>query len=170
MTLSPVLDAIPLRRTATDVRALLGRSLEMLRSQAEAFDIGLQVRVEDNVPARLSLDRSKIAWAITALVGNALRYVRHGSMTMPGGSVVVHASYDPVERHVAIAVQDDGPGIAPDRLPSLLDDTTGAGGAALGLAMVRDVVVAHGGTLRLESDTTGFGHGTTVRFTLPVAE
>ena len=89
---------------------------------------------------------------------------------MPGGSIVVHASFEPVERQVAIAVQDDGPGIAPDRLSLLLDDRTDASSSALGLAMVRDVVVAHGGTIRIESDTTAFGHGTTVRFTLPVAE
>src|SRR5262249_37571421 len=112
MARSPVLDAIPLRRTTSDLRTLLGGSLAMLRSQVDAFDVGLQVRVDDNVPVRLSLDRNKIAWAITALVGNALRYVRHGSSTMPGGTIVVHATYDAVERQVAIAVQDDGPGIA----------------------------------------------------------
>ena len=167
---STMLDAIPLRRMPTDVRDLLGRSLQMLRGQADAFDIALKVCVDENVPARLLLDRDKIAWAITALVGNALRYVRHGSKTMPGGSIVVHATCDSVGRQVTIAVQDDGPGIAADRLPFLLEERTDTGSAALGLAMVRDVVAAHGGTIGIESDTTGYGHGTTVRFTLPVSE
>lgn len=171
MPIPEPLDAIPLRRTPTDIRDLLRWSLEILHRQAEAFDIALQVQVEDNVPARISLDRNKIAWAITALVGNALRYVRHGSKVMPGGSIVVHVAYDPIARRVAIAVQDDGPGIASDRLPGLLDvETTSRPGAALGLVMVRDVVGAHGGAIDIESVATGFSHGTTVTFTLPAAE
>jgi signal transduction histidine kinase len=170
MALSPAIHAIPLRRTATDVRDLLRGSLQVLRQQANSSDVGLQVLVDDDVPARLSVDRNKIAWAITTLVGNALRYVRHGSKTMPGGSIVVRASYDPVDREVAIDVEDDGPGIAAERLSSLLDDTTEAGGSALGLAMIKDVVVAHRGTIRIDSDATGFRHGTTVRVTLPAGE
>jgi signal transduction histidine kinase len=89
---------------------------------------------------------------------------------MPGGSIVVHATYDSVRCQIEISVQDDGPGIAADRLASLFGDRTDVSSNALGLAMVKDVVAAHGGTIRIESDTTGFGHGTTVRFTLPVAE
>jgi two-component system, OmpR family, sensor histidine kinase VicK len=170
MMSSPFPDAIPVRRTTTDVRDLLGWSLTMLESQAKAFDIALRVRVDEDVPAQLSLDRNKIAWVITALIGSALRYVRRGSTTMPGGSIVVHASYDAAEDRVSIAVQDDGPGIAANQLSSMLDDSTNGNSAALGLAMVRDVVVAHGGTVSIESETGGFAHGTTVRFTLPVGE
>ena len=140
MVTTAMLDAIPLRRAPTDIRDLLRWSLEALRRQAEVFDIGLQVHVADDVPSIVSLDRSKIAWAITALVGNALRYVRHGTKTMPGGSITVHAAYNSITSQVTIDVQDDGPGIAADRLPSLLSGEAETPGAALGLTMVRDVV------------------------------
>ena len=154
-----MLDAIPLRRAPADIRDLLRWSLDALHRQAEVFDIGLQVQVDDDVPSTVSLDRSKIAWAITALVGNAFRYVRHGTKTMPGGSITVHAAYHSITGHVTIDVQDDGPGIAADRLASLLSGEEETPGAALGLTMVREVVVAHGGTFHVESETRGFAHG-----------
>src|SRR5262249_36097735 len=135
MTTRVAVDGIPLRRAAVDIRDLLRWSLDVLRRQADAFDIGLDVRLDENVPAQLSVDRNKLAWAITALVGNALRYVRHGSRTMPGGSIGVRATFDADERLVVIAVQDDGPGIPADRLPSLLEQQDEMPGAALGLAM-----------------------------------
>jgi len=162
-----VIDAIPLRRTPTNIRDLLRSSLEMLRHQAEIFDIGLRVRVEDDVPGAASLDRGKIAWAVTALVGNALRYVRHGSQTMPGGTITVYTAWDAMAHNIAVEVQDDGPGVPADTLRSLFGEVDSPG-RALGLRMVRDVVAAHGGTLNVESGTTGLSRGTTVRFTLPV--
>jgi signal transduction histidine kinase len=163
-----VVDAIPLRCTPTNIRDLLRSSLEALRHQAEVSDIALRVHVEDDVPWALSLDRSKIAWAVTALVGNALRYVRHGSQTMPGGTITVHAALDATAHNIAVGVQDDGPGIPADTLQSLFRGEADSPGRALGLRMVRDVVAAHGGILNIESETTGLSRGTTVRFTLPV--
>jgi len=164
------LDAIPLRRAPTNLRELLESSLRALRLQADAADVALRIEVNADVPPSTSIDRGKIAWAVTALVGNALRYVPRGSQTMPGGSITVHAFWDPSERRVVIDVQDDGPGIPPDRLRALLASLSDANdGAALGLAMVRDIVVAHGGTFEITSDTGAFSRGTNVRFTLPAA-
>lgn len=163
-----MIDAIPLRRKPTDLRELLSWGLDLVVQQARACDVALRVRVEDDVPATVSIDRGKIAWAVTALVGNALRYVRHGSQTMPGGTIDVYASYDPGARAVTIHVQDDGPGISADMVKSLTNTASETPRLALGLSMVRDVVTAHGGSLEIESATGGFSHGTTVRLTLPV--
>jgi signal transduction histidine kinase len=163
-----VVDAVPLHRLPTDIRNLLRSSLDFLRRQADAADIALSVRVVDAVPGAVLLDRGKIAWAVTALVGNALRYVRRGSQTMPGGSIAVLATYEPAARQIVIEVQDDGAGIPPDRLSSLFGGNPESPGTALGLTMVRDVVAAHGGTLTVTSSTDAFSHGTTVGFTLPV--
>lgn len=162
-------DAIPLRRTPTDLRDLLRSSLATLGEQADSCDVALRVQVDDGVPAAVSLDRAKIAWAITALVGNALRYVRHGSRSMPGGTISVRASHDPDGREVAIVVGDDGPGIAEDRLQTMFSRAPEAPGAPLALMMVRDVVAAHGGRFAISSDTTHPDHGTKVTLTLPAA-
>ena len=55
-----------------------------MQRQAKASDVTLNVVVDDQVPAVVSLDAEKIAWAITVLVGNALRYVHHGSQRHAG--------------------------------------------------------------------------------------
>ena len=158
--------AIPLRRSPTDVRTLLASSLTALQQQARTFDVGLELVVADNVPRLVSLDRAKIAWVLTALVGNALRYVRHGSHTMPGGSIGVRVESDSAADQIAIEVRDDGPGIPEDRLRTLFDDSVEVPGNALALAMARDVVAAHGGIFEIRSGTGALSHGTTVRFTL----
>jgi signal transduction histidine kinase len=163
-----VIDAIPLRRAPTDLRALLQSNLAVMIRQAETFDITLTVGVDDDVPPCVWVDAGKLAWAITALVGNAVRYVRHGSKMMPGGSIAVHVAFDSSRYRIHLQVQDDGPGIPPVKLRSLFNTDAAAGGMALGLAMIRDVVTAHGGSVAVDSDTRAFHSGTTIGLMLPV--
>ena len=69
-------------------------------------------------------------------------------------------------------MSDDGPGIPPEELPHLAERhfrgarSRGVEGSGLGLFIVRAVVEAHGGALRV---TSGVGRGTTVTVTLPFA-
>jgi signal transduction histidine kinase len=163
-----VIDALPLQREPTDLRALLTASLDVMRRQATTSDVTLNVVVDDEVPRRVSLDPRKIAWVMTALVGSALRYVRHGSRALPGGSITVRATYDPAGPEVSIEVQDDGAGIPADKLVLLFSGRPDRPRLGLALSMVRDVLAAHGGAVDVRSDTTLPGRGTTVRITLPV--
>ena len=74
------------------------------------------------------------------------------------------------ESHVAVAVSDEGRGVAPELLPRLFTkhgDGGTATGHGLGLAICKGLVEAHGGRIRAESP--GAGLGTTVTFTLPAA-
>jgi len=163
-----VIDAMYLHRVPTDLREMLRGSLAALQRQASAAKVTLSVVVDAGVPPRVSLDPERIAWAITALVGNALRYVRRGSISMPSGSVTVRVAYNASSREVAIDVQDDGPGIPADRLPHLFSDGPDGSRFGLGLLMVRDIVAAHGGRVDVRSETAAFASGTTVHLTLPV--
>jgi signal transduction histidine kinase len=85
-----------------------------------------------------------------------------------GGHVRARAGGD--DGGVEIAVSDDGCGIAPEHLPSVLDPfftTKKRGqGTGLGLTIAADIVKNHGGTLEIESE---LGGGTTVRVRLPAA-
>jgi signal transduction histidine kinase len=161
--------AIVLRRVTTDVRALLHQAVAALDRQARALDVGLSVSAAEDVPAALFIDPEKIAWAVSALVGNAMRYVRRGTRQMPGGSVAVTARQDRSPGSLVIAVEDDGPGIPPEVAARLFQRAPGAPLATgLALMVVRDIVTAHGGSLALASPIDLVDHGTTVTITLPI--
>jgi signal transduction histidine kinase len=163
-----VVDALPIRRVPTDLRALLRSTLEPMQRQARAVDVTLKIVVDRDVPALVSLDGDKIAWVTTVLVGNALRYVHHGSMSMPGGTITVRVTYNSAGPEVTIEVEDDGSGIPADKLPFLFSVKRDEPRRGLGLSMVREVVAAHSGHLDIQSEAQAFRRGTTVRITLPV--
>jgi signal transduction histidine kinase len=163
-----VVDAVPIRRTPTDLRALLKTTLASMAAQARAVDVTLEISIDERVPPFVRIDADKIAWAITALVGNALRYVRRGSQTMPGGSIAVRLAYQAIRPSVIIEVHDDGPGIPEEKRSVLFEDGAGGSRAGLGLLIVRDFVIAHAGQLDISSRTDAADSGTTVRITLPI--
>jgi signal transduction histidine kinase len=130
--------------------------------------VTLNIVVADDVPAVVHLDSEKIAWAVTTLVGNALRYVRSGSRRMGGGTINVHAGFDSTRSRVTIDVQDDGPGIPADTVARLFKrDGLDVRGAGLALLLMSDICVAHGGTVEVRSSIDASSHGTAVRLTLP---
>src|SRR5262249_41946037 len=110
------------------------------------------------VGATIVGDATKITWALSNLVTNALRYPPRG------GQVRIDAvAEDGVLRIVG---SDTGPGIPPDQRERIFERfVQGAAGnvgaTGLGLAIVRDIVQAHGGRVHLESEV---GRGS--RFTL----
>jgi len=83
-----------------------------------------------------------------------------------GGRARVEMTTEPGRVHVA--VRDEGPGIAAARLETVFDPffSTKPGGTGLGLSIARQIVLAHGGAIAMESME---GHGTTVRVTLPAS-
>jgi signal transduction histidine kinase len=161
-----VADAIPLRRAPCDLERLLSSALEPLRGQARAADVDVRVHAE-GLPRELGVDPEKLAWAVTVLVGNALRHVRHGSRILPGGSVEVRLRQQ--DGDVLVVVEDDGSGIPADRLPGLFRRDPGRPHAVgLALTLVQDVVAAHGGTIDVASSTGASDHGTRITLRLPV--
>ena len=163
-----VLSAMPVRRVATDLRALLESTINVMELQARAIDAALTLEMGPDVPRTLFLDPEKTAWTITALIGNALRFVRRGTRLMPGGTIKVRARYEPAASRVVLEVQDDGSGIRQQTLSQLLQRPTGQlHSAGLALSLVQDVVAAHGGDVQLESSTEADRSGTTVRLTIP---
>jgi signal transduction histidine kinase len=162
-------EAIPVRRMTTDLAGVLRASMEVLDAQARSLDIDLGVESAPDVPTDASLDPEKIAWAVMTLVGNAMRYVRRGTRRMPGGSIKVKLDFVAESGDLVVAVEDDGPGIPPEKLPWLFRRADGGAHAAgLGLMLVHDVVAAHGGSIGVESSTSSADHGTRVTMRLPV--
>ncbi len=158
---------IELRRESVEGVALLQSSLAPLVEQCADQGIELRVVSDNDVPP-IKVDPEKIAWAVSAIVGNSVRYLRRDAES--GGSVLVHLTMQDGGREVAIAVQDDGPGIPSDKLPSLLQRAPGEKHASgLALSLVNEIARAHGGRVTLESECGIEDHYTCVTLVLPVA-
>jgi two-component system OmpR family sensor kinase len=160
---------IPLRVAVVDLAALTSSTLEPLQKEARALDVTLTVDAPADV-GLVSVDPEKVAWAIATLAGNALRYVRRGSRRRPGGDIAVRIRRDAGARTMTISVEDDGPGIPADKVSHLFERQAGSQHAiGLGLTLVNDIVVAHGGTVRVDSSTDHQTCGTRVCMRLPTA-
>lgn len=132
--------------------------------QAAAKDKGLRLSVDvrDDLP-RVQADPERIAHAFRNLLSNAISY------TEPGGEVTLGAEEQ--EEYVRFFVRDTGAGIAEEHLPHVFDQffrvpgQTRASGAGLGLAIVREIVTAHGGETGVNSR---LGECSIFWFTLPI--
>lgn len=160
--------AIPLHCAPTDLRALFASTTEALSEQARELDVDFRIESAPDLPQTAVIDPEKIAWAVATLVGNAFRYVRRGTRRLPGGSIGVVLSFDASKREIVIAVEDDGPGIPADKVPWLFQRQAGTVHAAgLGLRLIHDIVVAHGGSASVESRDGGIEHGTKITLRIP---
>jgi two-component system, NtrC family, sensor kinase len=156
------------RRPALALRPLAPRELvdglaELVRPSLVGSGIELAVEVAPGLPA-VGVDRAQLEQALLNLVTNAVD-------AMPDGGRLSLATRVDGEG-VALVVTDSGNGIPPEDLSRVFDPlytTKPPGkGTGLGLPILREIVEAHGGTVRLESRT---GEGTTAVVWLPrVAE
>jgi signal transduction histidine kinase len=155
-------ESIPLSRQAVDVGVLLELTTEVMQRQARSLGITLTLRIDDDVPSTVRLDRDKVAWAITSLVGSAMRHV-HGS----DERVDVHVAWDSARSTLLISVRDNGSGMSSDHLSRLFKRDAWHPGSALALLLVEDIAAAHGGGITVKSSTDPSAHFTDVRFTIP---
>jgi signal transduction histidine kinase len=157
-------ERIPIRRNRVDVRDLLTSTLEVLSEQGKGAGIGIHVSVDDDVPAEVPLDGVKVAWAVSTLVGNSLRYLGRSGRA---GQIEVRASMENESGALIIAVRDNGPGIPASRASRLFEDAGALRSVGLALVLVRDVVAAHGGTIEVHSMTDQMDHGTRITLRIP---
>ncbi len=158
-------DGIPLRRSVVRVADLTLRVLDVFATQARSARVSLSVKQREGGPAALQGDEEKLAWVLMTLVGSALRIVSQPSRSDVEPKVTLDVGYDASTDHVRFEVSDNGPGMAESTARWLFERDPHTGKAVgLGLLMVKDVVVAHGGTIAVESR---LGHGATFRLAIP---
>jgi signal transduction histidine kinase len=118
----------------------------------------VNLRVDVSNPSiEINADYDRLNQVLSNLLSNALRY------TSPGGQITLHA--ETTQEGVRITVRDTGAGIPAEDLPYIFDRfwradksrTRTEGSSGLGLAIARQLVLAHGGTIRVESEV---GKGT----------
>ncbi|MCW3816189.1 ATP-binding protein [Micromonospora sp. DR5-3] len=159
-------------RVAVDVAELLETCRTAHRARAEAAGVTLTVQVEPQpavsgggaAPPLVSVDPDRLRQVLGNLITNAVR------ATAPGGSISLHATGTAAA--AVIRVADTGTGIEPSALPHIFDRFWRAdpargrqtGGGGLGLAIARQIVTDHGGTITVASQVDV---GTTFTITLP---
>jgi two-component system CheB/CheR fusion protein len=149
------------------LQSILSRSVDAVEPAIKKHRHKLEVLVP-TVPITVLADDHRLVQVFTNLLANAVKY------TPDGGNIWLKATVEGAE---AVAhVEDTGLGISPDMLPRIFELFTQAdvtrtrseGGLGIGLALVRDLVRLHGGSVQVRSDGLGKGSEFTVR--LPLRE
>lgn len=128
---------------------LIEYAIKANQVQADKFNIQIEVEYPEEKIGKLFVDSEKIAWVLTNLLSNAIRYSKEN------GRVVVGAKQE--ENMIELFVRDFGKGIDPRYHQSIFDryfrvPGTKVQGSGLGLSISKDFVEAHGGSLIVESE------------------
>jgi PAS domain S-box-containing protein len=159
------LGKVSLQLQPVDLRAVLRDAVTGVKQAAAARSIKLQDLLPD-APLVVKADPARLHQVVHNLLNNALKY------TPAGGSIWVKASDEGGD--AVCRVQDTGIGIFPPMLPRIFELFTQAhegeemrgGGIGVGLALVRQIVELHGGTVQAKSP--GLGKGAEFTFRLPL--
>jgi signal transduction histidine kinase len=153
-----------MKRQPVPIEEVAERSASSARPQFIARGLRLDTRIDGELPLVLA-DAERVGQVLRNLLNNAAAHTPEGG--------VVTVSVRRVESFVEVAVTDTGIGIAAKDLPLVFErfyraDRSRAratGGAGLGLTIAKNIVEAHGGTIKVESQS---GQGASFTFTVPV--
>lgn len=148
-----------------ELQSLLREASEAAHPAAVRQDLTL-VTVLPPVPVMVEVDAERIHQVLANLLDNAIKY------TPRGGRVTLFATVDDV--HCIVKVQDTGVGIGAELQPRIFDmftracdaDTRRGQGMGIGLALVKEIVSLHQGSVEVRSEGTGTGSEFFVRLPL----
>ncbi|MBD2628627.1 ATP-binding protein [Trichormus variabilis] len=156
---------LTLNVSTVDLTTVISAALDTVRLAASAKEIAIQTHLEPNI-GKVAGDPARLQQIVWNLLSNAVKF------TPQGGRVEVRL--EQFGSMVQITVSDMGKGINSDFLPHIFDHfrqedssiTRKFGGLGLGLAIVRQLVELHGGTV--EADSSGEGQGATFIVKIPL--
>jgi signal transduction histidine kinase len=159
-------EAGKIERVPVDLAGLGRTMLADFRMMAEKAELAISAEIMPGLPLVLG-DPTHLRRVLDNLLGNALKF------TPAGGVITVSLRQEGA--NVVLKVADTGIGIPPDKLGHVFDrfyQVDGSmrrryGGVGLGLALVKEIVEAHGGQVAVESE---LGQGSVFTVTLPVFE
>jgi signal transduction histidine kinase len=142
---------------------LIVDALRPSRPRVEAAHLDLDVNIDRTLPTVMA-DSAQIERVLANLIANAV------NATTAGGRITVSARQS--SHGVQVSVADTGRGIPPEYIPKLFEEfvqvpDAATGNAGLGLAISKQIITAHGGSITADSEP---GRGATFTFTLPVAQ
>jgi signal transduction histidine kinase len=148
----------------------LGRLIRLVAERSQPRVLAQEIRLDLLLDADLPwvrADEDKIAWVLSQLLDNALKF------TPKGGKVAIQAYAE--DQVVSVTVVDTGIGIPSDRVQEIFEPfhqldgspTRRYAGTGLGLALVRRIVEAHGSKMHVDS---AIGKGSRFTFHLPALQ
>lgn len=128
---------------STDVRELLYDCLRGTEHLAQQRNLRITPIFDDD-PVTVNCDEIHLRRAFTNIITNALRYAKE--------EIIIECRQE--KGKAVIRIRDDGEGIAPELLPHIFDRffSTRKGGAGVGLALTKEIVSLHRGTVRASND------------------
>jgi signal transduction histidine kinase len=137
---------LTLETAPVDLGTIVTSAMDMVREPARARNITLEARI-DGGPVALVVDAKRLEQVLWNLLSNGVRFGREGGLVRV--AAIVEGN------HVRITVEDDGPGIDPAFLPYVFEPFRQADasprrahdGLGLGLAIARQLVQLHGGSM-----------------------
>ena len=135
----------------------------VFKNQASIKEISLVCNESEQLPP-VRADANKIAWVLSNLISNALRYANKG------GKITLAAQKIGTQIHMSVS--DDGPGIPVSYQTKIFQKFVQikgrqSGGSGLGLAICKEIIRAHCGAIWVDSEP---GKGSIFTFTLPIAD
>jgi PAS domain S-box-containing protein len=160
---------VELDEQAFDLPRLLDDTAELFSSSAAQKGLSLHNLQSPELPQRVIGDNLKVRQTLVNLLGNAIKFTRHGSVTF--SSELLSQTADAVR--VRFSVMDTGIGISDEQLPSIFESFSQAtrgttreyGGTGLGLTIAKALVELLGGTITVQSTA---GEGSCFSFEIPL--
>lgn len=160
---------MPLQTESFELREMISDIIDLFTPKAEEKKLALRWWADTSVPTTLLADPIRLRQIIVNLVGNALKFTEHGSVTLSVKNIPLS---DSKEYLLEFSVRDTGVGIADNKLNLLFQSFSQLhptinrkyGGTGLGLAICKQLVELMGGTIFVESEEN---KGSTFRFMLP---
>ena len=158
------LGALSYRKSETDLAEVLENDLSSYRTKFAAAGLDLRLDNRQSEPVVLQADRHRLSQLFHNLFRNSLQYTdRDGGLTV---------RLDSEGTNLVVDFQDTAPGVPPASLPRLFERlyrvefsrSRNTGGAGLGLAICKNIVEAHGGTIQARPSPLG---GLWIRIQLP---
>ncbi|MCL2221751.1 MAG: sensor histidine kinase [Oscillospiraceae bacterium] len=139
-----------------DVAEIIGISAEANRSFIEKRGNAFIVSIEKNLPSIMG-KADEIVQVVLNVLTNANNHTQNGEISLNARSF---------EAGVMVTIADNGTGIPAELLPFVFErGVSGGSGTGFGLAICKNTIETHGGTIEIKSEA---GKGTAVTFTLPV--